>query len=53
MSGDGNKPVDITQRDATVAAAVIQWLGSHVGRGFLCDVLGVRIRHYGDIETEV
>ena len=28
-----------TQRDATVAATVIQWLGSDVGMGFLRDVI--------------
>jgi hypothetical protein len=28
---DGN----FSQRDATVAATVIQWLGSHVGRSFV------------------
>lgn len=31
----------ITERDSTVAATVIQWLGTPVGRGFLCDVLGL------------
>jgi hypothetical protein len=38
--GDGSRPGVITQRDATVAASVIQWLGSHVGQCFLADVLG-------------
>ncbi len=37
--GDGSRPGEITQRDATVAASVIQWLGSHVGQGFLAEVL--------------
>lgn len=30
---------DFTERDATVAATVIQWLGSNVGTGFLIEVL--------------
>lgn len=30
---------DATQRDATVAATVIQWLGSNVGLSFISDVL--------------
>ena len=30
---------DATQRDATVAATIIQWLGSNVGIGFLRDVI--------------
>lgn len=29
----------LTQRDATVAATVIQWLGSNVGRSFLREVV--------------
>lgn len=37
--GDGARPGEITQRDATVAASVIQWLGSHVGQCFLAEVL--------------
>jgi hypothetical protein len=28
-----------TQRDATVAATVVQWMGSGVGMCFLCDVI--------------
>jgi len=28
----------ITQRDASVAATIVQWLGSEVGSGFLLDV---------------
>lgn len=30
-----NKPVDPNDRDAVVAATVIQWLGSPVGQDFL------------------
>ncbi len=29
---------DLTERDAQVAATVIQWLGSPVGRGFLSEL---------------
>jgi hypothetical protein len=29
----------VTQRDATVAATLMQWLGSNVGMCFLCDVV--------------
>jgi hypothetical protein len=32
-------PDGVTQRDATVAATVIQWLGSNVGRSFLEEAL--------------
>ena len=36
MLGDGLRPsTDVTQRDAEVAATVIQWLGSHVGSHFV------------------
>lgn len=36
LLGDGKDPAqDVTERDALVAATVIQWLGSPVGRGFL------------------
>jgi len=35
LSDEPNKPADFTHRDAAVAATVIQWLGSSVGRGFL------------------
>lgn len=40
-----NRSMDttMTDRDAVVAATVIQWLGSPVGQGFLAEVLGVRI----------
>lgn len=32
-----------TERDRTVAATVIQWLGSPVGQSFLRDVLDIEI----------
>ncbi len=34
------KKATTTDRDIRVAATVIQWLGSHVGQGFLRDILG-------------
>lgn len=37
--GDGQFPGNVTDRDATVAASVVQWLGSTVGQRFLADVL--------------
>jgi len=40
LLGDDNKPShDMTQRDALVAATVIQWLGSPVGQCFVNKVL--------------
>ncbi len=30
---------DCTKRDSQVAATIVQWLGSPVGQGFLCDVI--------------
>lgn len=36
LMGDEGSP-DVTQRDATVAATVLQWLGSNVGFCFLQD----------------
>lgn len=33
--GDGVKRVEVSERDETVAATVIQWLGSSVGESFL------------------
>jgi hypothetical protein len=38
MLGDGVHPKTPTQRDITVAATVIQWLGSSVGQCFLRDL---------------
>jgi hypothetical protein len=38
LLGDGLKPVDATPREREVAATLIQWLGSEVGKGFLEDV---------------
>ncbi len=37
--GDGVRPGIIDQRDATLAASVVQWLGSPVGQHFLTEVL--------------
>lgn len=40
LLGDGNKPAwDFTERDAEVAATIIQWLGSPVGQSFVEGVL--------------
>ena len=40
LMGDGmDEARDITQRDATVAATIIQWLGSPIGQDFVLDVL--------------
>lgn len=33
--GDGNSPASYTERDAFVAARVVQWLGTPVGMAFL------------------
>lgn len=38
LLGDGVKSVEVSDRDARVAATVIQWLGSEVGQHFLCAV---------------
>ena len=35
LLGDGNEAAVVSQRDAQVAATVIQWLGTNVGQGFL------------------
>lgn len=34
---DRNDHIDLTQAEATVAATVIQWLGSPIGQAFLDD----------------
>jgi hypothetical protein len=40
LAEDPNRPRgEVSQRDATVAATVIQWLGSPVGQCFLQDVV--------------
>tara|TARA_R100000656_G_scaffold104176_3_gene76344 strand:+ start:12994 stop:13572 length:579 start_codon:yes stop_codon:yes gene_type:complete len=39
LANDNNRPDDVNERDAEVAATVIQWLGSPVGMGFVRDVL--------------
>ncbi len=36
---------DYSQRDATVAATIIQWLGSPVGRSFVEDVLEEHLKN--------
>lgn len=39
LAVDANRPRgEVKQRDATVAATIIQWLGTHVGQCFLRDV---------------
>jgi hypothetical protein len=44
LAKDNNRPAgEVSDRDAEVAATVIQWLGSHVGRCFLDDVLGTKL----------
>lgn len=37
---------EVTERDREVAATVIQWLGSHVGQGFIEESTGVFIRNF-------
>jgi len=40
LAEDRNRPRDeVTDRDAMVAATVVQWLGSNVGQCFLQDVM--------------
>lgn len=39
LLGDGNQPRDVTQAEATIAATVIQWLGSPVGQCFVRECL--------------
>lgn len=38
LLGKGKWAQDVTERDAQIAATVIQWLGSPVGQGFLRDL---------------
>src|SRR5687768_10425254 len=45
-SGDPNGDPVVTQRDASVAATIIQWLGTNYGWGFLSEVL----RKHGQYE---
>lgn len=35
LLSEDNHPVEFTQRDATVAATIMQWLGSNVGRSLV------------------
>lgn len=39
LMGDGNHRAPVTERDEIVAATVIQWLGSPVGKHFLESVI--------------
>lgn len=39
LSDKANDPVAVSDRDRKVAATVIQWLGSPVGRSFVKDIL--------------
>lgn len=39
LLGKDNRPAFVSQRDATVAATVIQWLASHAGECFLRDFI--------------
>jgi len=41
LLGDGNKRASVTERDETVAATVIQWLGTPVGQSFVKKVMGL------------
>jgi hypothetical protein len=45
-SGDPAGDPVVTQRDASVAATIIQWFGTNCGWGFLCEVL----RKHGQYE---
>jgi hypothetical protein len=38
LLGNGRDPLAPSERDAIVAATVIQWLGSNVGQAFLSDL---------------
>ncbi len=41
LAEDPNHPKgEVSQRDAAVAATIIQWLGTHVGQSFLRRVMG-------------
>ena len=40
LMGDGANKGAVTERDALVAATVVQWLGSPVGKRFVAGVLG-------------
>lgn len=44
--------VDYSRRDAQVAATVIQWLGTNVGRGFVQEV-EAKIKQYTDRQHEI
>lgn len=42
LMGDGSRRAAVTERDEIVAATVVQWLGSPVGKHFLETVLGAK-----------
>ena len=43
LMGDDNQRGEISERDALVAATVIQWLGSPVGQRFVENVLAGKV----------
>ena len=49
LAKDNNNPTGVTDRDAEVAATIIQWLGSPIGRNFLDTVLGTNFEY--NLET--
>ena len=51
LIGNGIHPAEITDRDAFIAASVVQWFGSPVGRNWLGEILGITIGYKGEIET--
>ncbi len=55
LMGDGTHPGVVSDRDAMIAATVIQWLGSPVGQRFLIEVLSSRraIPWYRDFRQEL
>lgn len=44
LLGEPNHKGEVSERDAQVAATVIQWLGTHVGQAFLQKVDGIATR---------
>lgn len=43
LCGQERDTHDYSQRDATVAATIIQWLGSHVGLNFVEEVMAKQV----------
>lgn len=39
LLGDGTKPGDASERDQRVAATLMQWLGSPVGKSYIDELL--------------